>query len=118
MTDKMEQLARLAADTADDKKARDVVILDLRGLSVIADYFVICSANSRTQVQAIADAIEEKLGENGLVCKGFEGRDEGRWILIDFGDVVAHVFQDEERSFYGLERLWGDAPRVSIESLH
>ena len=115
MVEKMEKLARLAADTADDKKARDVVILDLRGLSVIADYFVICSANSRTQVQAVADAVEEKLTLGGLVCKGMEGRDEARWVLIDFGDIVVHVFQDEERSFYGLERLWGDAPRVSIE---
>ena len=108
-------VARLAAETADDKKAKEVTILDLRGLSEIADYFVICSANSRTQVQAIAEAVKDKLSENGVHCKGMEGRDEARWVLIDFGDVVIHVFQEDERAFYGLERLWGDAPIVSSQ---
>lgn len=114
MRDKYMESARLAADTAEDKRARDVVVLDIRGLSVIADYFVICSANSRTQVQAIADAICEKLEERGLRLRGMEGKDEAKWILIDFGDIVIHVFQEEERAFFGLERLWGDAPRLSV----
>ncbi len=114
MQDQYMEYARLAADAAEDKKARDVVILDIRGLSVIADYFVICSANSRTQVQAIADGVRDKLEERGLRCRGMEGKDEAKWILIDFGDVVIHVFTEEERDFFNIERLWGDAPRLSV----
>lgn len=108
------ELARAAADAADSKKAKDVVILDIHDLSVIADYFVICSARSRTQVQAIADAVREKLEERGLHCKGVEGKEDAKWILVDFGDLVAHVFMEEDREFFGLERLWGDAPRLSV----
>lgn len=115
MRDQYKELAQLAADVADSKKARDVVILDIRELAVITDYFVICSANSRTQVQAIADAVGERLEQKGLRCKGIEGRDEGKWVLLDFGDVVVHVFLEEEREFYGLERLWGDAPRLPVQ---
>ena len=115
MRDQYKELAQLAADVADSKKARDMVILDISELAVIADYFVICSANSRTQVQAIADAVEEVLEKKGLRCKGIEGREEGKWVLMDFGDLVMHIFQDEEREFYGLERLWGDAPRLPVQ---
>lgn len=115
MRDQYTEYAQLAADVAESKKARDVVILDIRELAVIADYFVICSANSRTQVQAIADAIVDKLSLNGLRSKGIEGREDGKWILLDFGDLVVHVFQEEEREFYGLERLWGDAPRLPVQ---
>jgi len=114
MRDQYAEYAKVAADAADDKKAKDVVILDIRGLSVIADYFIICSARSRTQVQAIADAVREKLEERELRCRGVEGKDDAKWILIDFGDLVIHVFMDEEREFFGLERLWGDAPRLSV----
>ncbi len=114
MPEQCMEYAKLAASAAEDKKARDVVILDIRSLSVIADYFIICSANSRIQVQAIVDAIKDKLEEQGLSCKGVEGKDEAKWVLIDFGDVVIHVFQEEERNFFGLERLWGDAPRLPV----
>ncbi len=115
MRDQYMELAQLAADVADSKKARDVVILDISKLAVIADFFVICSANSRTQVQAIADAMEEQLELKGVRCRGIEGRDEGKWVLLDFGDLVVHIFQGEEREFYGLERLWGDAPRLPVQ---
>ncbi|GIM48358.1 ribosomal silencing factor RsfS [Collibacillus ludicampi] len=114
MSDKMVELAQLAANAAADKKARDIVILDIRGLSVIADYFVICSGNSSTQVQAIVKEIREKLEKRGLMMKGMEGFDEARWVLLDFGDVVVHVFRQEEREFYNLERVWGDATQLSI----
>ncbi len=114
MRDQYKEWAQLAADVADSKKARDVIILDISELSVIADCFVICSANSRTQVQAIADAVEERLELAGLRCKGSEGHDEGKWVLLDFGDVIVHIFQEEEREFFGLERLWGDAPRLPV----
>ncbi len=114
MRDQYKEYVHVAADAVEDKKARDVVILDISGLSVIADYFIICSANSRTQVQAIADAVEEKMGETGVPCKGIEGMDDAKWVLLDFGDLVVHVFQEEERRFFDLERLWGDAPRLTM----
>ncbi|UOF88899.1 ribosome silencing factor [Fodinisporobacter ferrooxydans] len=112
MSTKVMEVAKLAADAAADKKARDVVILDIHGLSVIADYFVICSGNSNTQVQAIAKEVREKLGKQNIPCKGAEGLDEAKWVLLDFGDVVVHVFRQEEREFYNLERLWADAQLV------
>ncbi|KXG43149.1 ribosome silencing factor [Tepidibacillus decaturensis] len=111
----VKEIAELAAQTASNKKAKDVVILDIRGLSVIADYFVICSGNSETQVQAVANEIKDKMHEVGVLVKGSEGMDQARWILIDLGDVVVHIFHKEEREFYHLERLWGDAPRIEFE---
>jgi ribosome-associated protein len=116
MHDQYLEYARVAADAAEDKKATDVVILDIRGLSVIADFFIICSARSRTQVLAVADAVEERLALQGVRCKGIEGREEGKWVLIDFGDLVVHVFNDEERKFFSLERLWGDAERIPMHA--
>ncbi|WP_124727871.1 ribosome silencing factor [Staphylospora marina] len=107
------EIARLAAAAAEEKKARNVTILDIRGLSVFADYFVICEGNSQTQVQAIATEIRDKVEEAGITLKGMEGFQEARWVLIDLGDVVVHVFHKDEREFYGLERLWGDAPQVN-----
>lgn len=109
MIKEAEKIALEAAKLADDKKARDIVILDISELSVVTDYFVIASANSSTQVKAVADNIEEKLKEAGINVLRREGIREGRWVLLDYGDVVVHVFQDEERDYYNLERLWGDA---------
>lgn len=109
------ELAQLAAQAAEEKKAQRVVILDIRGLSVIADYFVICHGNSQTQVQAIADEVKKRLEEDGVVIRGVEGRNEARWVLIDLGDVVVHIFHKDERDFYDLERLWGDAEEVRVQ---
>jgi ribosome-associated protein len=106
------EIAQRAAAVAEEKKAQDIVILDIRGLSVFADYFVICHGTSQTQVQAIANGVKEKMEEAGVLIKGIEGMREGRWVLIDLGDVVVHVFHKEERDFYDLERLWGDARPV------
>ncbi|OEF99007.1 ribosome silencing factor [Vulcanibacillus modesticaldus] len=111
----IKEIALLAAETASSKKAKDTVILDIKGLSLIADYFVICSGNSETQVQAITKEIKDKMAEAGIEIKGTEGLDQARWVLIDLGDVVVHVFHKEEREFYNLERLWGDAPRIEFE---
>lgn len=80
---------------------------------MIADYFVICSGTSTTQVKAIADNIEHKLNEEGIRSIGVEGRDNARWVLIDYGDVVVHVFEEETRAYYELEKFWLDAPRIS-----
>lgn len=103
----------LAAQTAGDKKANRVVILDVREVSGVADYFVICGATNTTQARAIADAIEEKLGQ--VTKRGHrEGYDSGRWVLLDYGAVVVHVLHETERQYYNLERLWGDAPALPV----
>ena len=99
-----------------DRKAYDLVVLETGGVSSVADYFIICSGRSDTQVQAIADAIEEHLRGQGVRPIAIEGRTRGQWVLLDYGDVVVHVFLEETREYYGLERLWADAPRVDWDS--
>jgi ribosome-associated protein len=106
---------QLAAAAASDKKARDIVILDMEGVTLVADHFVICSANSTTQVQAIADNIEERLEQAGIKLLRKEGYREARWVLMDFGACVVHVFVEEDRRYYSLERLWGDAKSYAYQ---
>ena len=105
----IESLTRDGVAAALDKKAADLLVLNLSGISPIADYFVICSASSERQAQAISDAIEERMSESGRRPRSVEGRGAGRWILLDYGDVLFHVILEEARRFYALERLWGDA---------
>ena len=109
-----ETLLQIAYKAADDKHAEDIVVLNMQGISLLADYFVICHGNSDRQVQAIAREIQEKAEENGYEVKRVEGFDSARWILVDLGDVVAHIFHKDERVFYNLERLWGDAPQLDV----
>ena len=109
MTADPKEVASLIAQAAADKKARDVVVLDLHEISVICDYFVICSGNSSTQVKAIAENIEKELKAKEIMVSRVEGKQDARWVLLDYASVVAHVFQEDERSFYSLEHLWGDA---------
>ncbi|TMD59263.1 MAG: ribosome silencing factor [Chloroflexi bacterium] len=99
-------------DTASDKKANDIVLLNVGELTTIADFFIICSGTSDRQVQAIAQAILEAGEQEGRRPIGVEGLSAARWVLVDFGDVIAHVFTPDERDYYRLERLWGDAPVV------
>ncbi len=106
------QLAKAAVDIASDKKASDVILLDIRDVTTFADYFVICSGNNPRQIQAIADAIDEQLGEQGAKVLHREGDAEYGWILLDFGDVVVHIFGRREREYYRLERLWSEAKTV------
>jgi ribosome-associated protein len=108
--------ARLAAQVALGKKADGLVVLDLQAISGIADFFVICSGGSSTQVRTIADAIEASLKEHGFRVSHREGMPESGWLLLDYGDVVVHVFLPDTRDFYALERLWGDAPELTIEA--
>lgn len=110
-------MAAVAANAAADKKATDIVVLDVSEQLVITDLFVIASAPNERQVGAIVDNIEEKLRVAGHKPVRREGAREGRWVLLDYVDVVVHVQHDEERSFYGLERLWKDCPRVEVEGL-
>jgi ribosome-associated protein len=124
LTDKLQKkrefsmnldLAKDIATAADDKKARNIVILDIISISPVTDYFIICSAASDTQTKAIADNIEEKMKEKGVILLHKEGYKEGRWVLLDYGDCVAHVFVEEERQFYNLEKLWSDAEKIDFE---
>lgn len=96
----------------DDKKANDVVLLDVHELLVITDVFVIASGNTRRQVQALIDAVEEALRDGGRRPLRREGQDDAQWVLLDYGDIVVHVFDTPTRAYYDLERLWGDAPRL------
>jgi len=108
------EVLRAAAEAALSKKAADLVALDLTVVSGVADYFLICSGSSEPQVKAIAEAVEEKLrlaGARPWHVEGLEGR---RWVLLDFVDVVVHVFHEKTREYYLLERLWGDARRVEL----
>src|ERR671923_2249300 len=109
-----EEKAALTRQIAADKKALDVVLLDMRDTSSITDYFLICSGGSERQVQAIADAIDEQLSQSGIASLGVEGYREARWILMDYGDVIVHVFSQDTRGFYDLERLWANAPKVDV----
>ncbi|MFA9558809.1 ribosome silencing factor [Evansella sp. AB-rgal1] len=110
-------LLDLAVRAADDKNAANIVVLNMEGISLIADYFVICHGNSEKQVEAIARGVKEKAIENGLELKRLEGLEESRWVLIDLNHVIVHVFHKDERPYYNLEKLWGDAPTLSVEQL-
>ncbi|MGI2292761.1 ribosome silencing factor [Paenibacillus sp. GXUN7292] len=114
MTIKAEALLSLVVNAAEDKKAHDVIALNLKEISLVADYFVICSGNSDTQVQAIASEVRKQAEQKGVRIRGIEGMDTARWVLIDMGDVVAHIFHREEREFYSIERLWSDAKVVEF----
>lgn len=105
-------LADIVVEAASDKKAEDILVMNVSEVTTIADLFVICSGRGERQVQAIAEGIVEKASEAGRKPFGVEGLDAGRWVLIDLGDVVVHAFVPEERQLYRLERLWGDAPIV------
>ena len=109
------ELARLCAELALSKKARDIDILDLREVSDMTDYFVICSGDSDTQVKAVTDAVTEGIKQRGQKVGRKEGYANLQWVLIDLFDVVIHVFQQRTREYYNLERLWGDAPVERIE---
>jgi ribosome-associated protein len=110
-----EGKARRAARAALDRKAVDLVVLDVQGLSGVTDYFLVCSGRSTTHVRTIADAIRLALKEQGIRPLHAEGRAESGWVLLDYGDVLVHVFLEETRAYYALERLWGDAPSIPIE---
>jgi ribosome-associated protein len=109
------ELAVIAAEAASDKKADDIIAINIAELLVVTDYFVIATGNTNIQVKAIAGEIEDQLRERGGVKPiGREGETEAKWVLLDYGDIVVHVFQPEERGFYRLEKLWGDAPRLAL----
>ena len=108
------ETALVTAEAADAKKAFDILILDLRGLTYITDYFVICSGGSTTQVVAVSDSISQTLAKAGIHPDHIEGQAAASWVLMDYGDVVVHIFEVQTRAYYALEKIWGDAPRVPV----
>jgi ribosome-associated protein len=116
LIDLIQHRVRTAVSAALDKKAFDLDVLNVTGLTSIADYFLMCSATSERQAVAIADSVVDKLREDDRVKpRLIEGTTPGRWILLDYGDFIFHIFTEDCRRFYGLERLWGDAPNVTAE---
>jgi ribosome-associated protein len=109
------ETALMATKAIADKKGWDITVLELKEVSLITDYFVIANGNSRIQTQAIADSIEEELKKAGILLARREGYTEGTWILLDYGFMIVHVFLKDQREFYSLERLWGDAPRIPVQ---
>ncbi len=106
------EAAKIAQEALEDKKAEDIKVLDLKGLSNIADYFVIASGNNANQLRAMADQVGEKLFEAGYKLNHSEGYSGATWILLDYGPLLVHLFNKEERNFYSLERVWGDAKEI------
>jgi ribosome-associated protein len=110
-----ERKARQAARAALDKKALDLIVLDVQGVSTVTDYFLVCSGRSTPHVQSIAEAIRDALKADGIRPLHAEGVAESGWVLLDYGDVLVHVFLEDTRAYYARERLWGDAPAVPLE---
>lgn len=113
-----KDLAKLIVAAAEDKKANDILVLDIGKVSTISDYFIICSANSTTQTRAIADNIEDELDKIGMNIKRKEGYREGEWVLMDYGSCVVHIFVEAERDFYNLEKLWSEAETVNLSEMN
>ncbi|KHE71689.1 ribosome silencing factor [Halobacillus sp. BBL2006] len=112
-----KELVTLAAQACDEKRASDIVVLDMGDVSLIADYFLICEGSNERQVQAIARELKNQAEENGIEVKRMEGFEQARWILVDLNDVVCHIFHKDERHYYNLERLWGDASTIAVEGI-
>jgi ribosome-associated protein len=110
-----ERKARRAAQAALDRKAIDLVVLDVTALSSVTDYFLVCSGRSTTHLASITEAIRAELKQDGVRPLHVEGTTESGWVLLDYGDVLMHVFLEDTRAYYALERLWGDAPSISVD---
>ncbi len=112
------EMVKLAVEALEEKKGEDIKIIDINGVTVIADYFVLASASNTNQTQALVDNVEEKLFKAGYECRQKEGNLSSTWVLLDYGDVIIHVFSREDRLFYDLERIWRDGKIVeSVEEL-
>ena len=117
MTQKQsKEMARLAYQAMEDKKARDIRIIDISEISVLADYFLIASGSNKNQVQAMVDNVQEELHKAGFVPKQVEGYNSANWILLDYGDIIIHVFDEENRLFYDLERIWRDGKVLEMDA--
>lgn len=112
-----KEIALAAVEALEDKKGEDIKVIDISEISILADYFIIASGNNRNQVQALCDNVEEDLGKMGITQKQCEGYDNGNWILVDYKDIVIHIFDKENRLFYDLERIWRDGKLIEKEQL-
>ena len=118
MTQRVQDIARLIATTLNDKKAQDIQLIDISGLSILADCFVVASGNNPIQVRTLCDEVKDALEQAGVNCARIDGYAAGRWIVIDASDILVHIFHREEREFYNLERLWSDGTNtISYEEL-
>ena len=113
-----KEMARVAFGALEDKKGEDTCVIDISHVSVLADYFVISNGNSDSQVRALVDNVEEKMHKAGFTQKQGEGRNGGSWVLLDYGDIIVHVFDRENRLFYDLERIWRDGKRIAREDFN
>ena len=111
-----KEILNVIYNAIEDRKGEDIRILDISGVTVMADYFVIASGNNKNQVQAIADSVNEAMIANKIELKATEGYNTAGWILMDYGDVIVHIFSKEERLFYDLERIWRDGKPIEIEA--
>lgn len=112
-----KELAKLACDALDDKKALEIKVINIENVSTLADYFIIASGTNRNQVQAMANNVDETLGRAGYEPKQIEGYQNANWILMDYRDIVIHIFDEENRLFYDLERIWRDGTVIEVEDL-
>ncbi|MBQ6587892.1 MAG: ribosome silencing factor [Butyrivibrio sp.] len=112
-----KKMALMAVDALEDRKGEDVRVIDISEISTLADYFIIAGGTNINQVQAMADNVQEVLGRAGHMTKNGEGYEAGNWILLDFGDIIVHVFDNENRLFYDLERIWRDGKTITKEEL-
>lgn len=113
-----KDLCKMAINALEDKKAEDISIIDISEVSVLADYFLIASGTNRSQIQALCDNVEETLGRAGCPAKQIEGYDSANWILMDFGDIIVHIFDRENRLFYDLERIWRDGKKIDFSEFN
>ena len=112
-----KEMARIAYHALSDKKGEDIKVIDITGISVLADYFIIANGNSDSQVNALVDNVEEELHKAGYSLRQREGQASGSWVLLDFGDIIVHVFDKENRLFYDLERIWKDGKDITPAEL-
>lgn len=117
MDNKSVDMMKLAINALEDKKAEDIKVIDISEVSVIADYFIIAGGSNRSQIQALCDHVDENLGRAGYHLKQKEGYDSANWVLLDFGDIIVHIFDKENRLLYDLERIWRDGKPVELKNL-
>ncbi len=112
-----KKMAAMAVEALEDRKGEDIRVIDISSISTLGDFFIIAAGTNRTQIQALADNVQEKLGRAGYNVKNIEGYDTASWILLDFGDIIIHVFNSEMRVFYDLERIWRDGTQIDASTL-
>ena len=112
-----KEMAKMAIEALEEKKAEDIKIIDISEVSVIADYFIIAGGSNRSQIQALCDSVDERLTRAGYPVKQIEGYDTANWVLLDFGDIIVHIFDKENRLLYDLERIWRDGKQIGREEL-